>query len=100
MSGDLYEDDDPKPTKLGKHLAMCKKFLEVCFDGATQSEADALRMLTAMASALAVELSDVKLRKEIGMIAPAKAKKDFRPVNPLPKRKRVRKAVKKAPKGA
>lgn len=99
MSGDIYEDGSGKQTKLGKHLDMCRQFLEVCFKNAPKNETEALCMLTSISATLAVELSDLKIRKAIGQVI-SPASKDFKPVNPMPKQTRKRKAKKKVVKSA
>jgi len=67
--------------KIESHVDMCRSFLEVCFKGEPKDDFGALCMLTALASALAVELSDYKLRKQAG--SPAVAKYDEK-IKPMP----------------
>lgn len=67
--------------KIDSHVDMCRSFLEVCFKSSPKDDVGALCMLTALSSALAVELSDFKLRKQVG--SPGVAKPDEK-IKPMP----------------
>lgn len=79
--------------RLDLHVDMCRKFLEVCLKSQNDDEVGSLRMLTALSSALAVEISDFKAKKQIG--PPASAKLDEK-IKPMPTARGPDKAKRKA----